>query len=135
MSLAQPQKPYIVNHIQAKDFWDFKSLSRDLRILDTRRASESEEAFAWNNIMEIRVMKDQADKIFYKTSHFDTSYKIMSLKRLKKGFRDYTLEKLNSGPTNISKEKYTDLASLCSGSASVVKLQEHKTFYRSLPHD
>ena len=139
MSLARPSNPYIVKQLQFEDFLDFKGLSKDLRILESGKASGSQEdGFGgWGNIMELKVTKQHPDKIFYKPSHNDSAYKIMSLKRLNKSVKDIslTLKRLNTGRTNISREKYTDLQTLCSGTTPVVGLHEHKVYYTSLPHD
>lgn len=94
-----------------------------------------EENFNWNNIMELRVVKKNNEKLFYKTSHHDQEYKALSLKRLKASVKNHVLQKLNIGPKHISREKYKDLVSLCSGETPVVKMREHKNFYLSLPHD
>ena len=85
--------------------------------------------------MELLVTKSKPDEILYKTSHFDTSYKVLSLKRLPKSVQEHFVQTLNTGLNNVSKEKYNDLVSLCSGLTPVIKLKEHKSFYISLPHD
>ena len=46
------------------EFIDFKSLSKDLRILDAKDNTEH-----WNDIMELRVSKIHPNVILYKTSH------------------------------------------------------------------
>lgn len=137
MSLARPQNPYLVDQMAFKDFLDFKGFSKELRILESGRASGSQEDHfgGWSNIMELKVTKQDSDKIFYKMSHSDIEYKIMSLKRLQKRIKDVTLKSLNTDHTNISREKYTDLQALCSGTTPVVKMHEHKAYYMSLPHD
>ena len=66
MKLARLTQPYQVVHLQYEDFLDFKKLSVDLRILNVRRYSESEEDINWNNMMELRVTKEQPATIFYK---------------------------------------------------------------------
>ena len=43
--LARPKQPYIVNRMQCDDCLDFKTLSKELRILEARRASDTEELF------------------------------------------------------------------------------------------
>lgn len=131
-SLARPKQPYIVHQLQFDDFLDFKSLSKSLRILDARRESINGEVFPWNSIMELRVRKEQPSKIFYKTSH---DLKTISLKRLSQNVKDYEITKLNTDRNKISKEKYQDLMSLCSGETPLIRLQEHKNFYLSLPHE
>ena len=131
MSLARPSKPYIITQMQAEDFVDFKTLSKDLRIVDASR----DEGFAWKSVMELKVLKKEPIKIYYKTSHFQDTYKVYSMKRISTSIDKCTLKKLNEGPINISKKKYDDLVSLCSGPIPVVKLEEYKKFYYSLPHD
>ena len=131
MSLARPSKPYIVTQMQGEDFVDFKTLSKDLRIIDAGR----DEGFTWNSIMELKVLKSEPNKMFYKTSHLQNTYNVYSLKRITTSIENCTLKKLNEGAINISKQKYDDLVSLCSGPIPVVKLENHKMFYHSLPHD
>ena len=82
-SLARPKQPYIIHQLQFDDFWDFKTLSKDLRILEARRSSGSEGTFNWNRVMELQVSKQHLDKVFYKTSHSEQEFKSLSLKRLK----------------------------------------------------
>ena len=130
VSLARPKQPYIVNRMQFDDCLDFKTLSKELRILEARR----EESFAWSRVMGLQVTKSKPDEILYKTSHFDTSYKVLSLKRLPQSVQEHSVHTRNTGLYNFSKEKYNDLVSLCSGSTPVIKLIEHKSFYMSLPH-
>ena len=134
VSLARP-KLYIVNRMQFDDFLDFKTLSKELRILEACRASDTEESFAWSRVMELQVTKSKPDEILYKTSHFDKSYKVLSLKRLPKSVQEHSVQTLNTGLNNVSKEKCNDLVLLCSGSTPVIKQNEHKSFYISLLHD
>ena len=133
-SLARPKQPYIIHQLQFDDFWDFKTLSKDLRILEARRSSGSEGTFNWNRVMELQVSKQHLDKVFYKTSHSELEFKSLSLKRLKKSINEYDLPKLNAEANKISKEKYNDVLSLCSGPTPVVNIREHKSFYMNLPH-
>lgn len=134
MALARPQQPYIVHEMQYGDILDFKGFSKDLRILDAGRFVD-DESFSWNNVMELRVMKSAPNKIFYKTSHFDCEFKELSLRRLSKPVYEHSPQTLNAGLTNLSKEKYNDLMALCSGVTPVIRKEQHKTFYVSLPHD
>ena len=112
VSLVRPKQPYIVNSMQFDDFLDFKTLSKELRILEARRASDTEESFAWSRVMELQVTKSKPDEILYKTSSFDTSYKVLSLKRLPKSEQEHSVQTLNTGLNNVSKEKFSDLVSL-----------------------
>ncbi|XP_076453198.1 uncharacterized protein LOC143288506 [Babylonia areolata] len=133
-SLARPKQPYIIHQLQFDDFLDFKTLSKDLRILEARRSSGSEDSFNWNRVMELKVSKQHLDKVFYKTSHCDQEFKSLSLKRLQKDINKCDLRKLNAEANKISKEKHNDLLSLCLGTTPVVNIREHKSFYMNLPH-
>ncbi|GFS11536.1 hypothetical protein ElyMa_003088900 [Elysia marginata] len=137
MSLARPQNPYLVDQMGFKDILDFKGLSKELRILESGRASGSQEdnIDRCSNIKELKVTKQDPDKVFHKMSHIYIEYKIMSLNRLQKIVNDVTLKSLNTGHTNISREKYTDLQALFSGTTPVVRMHEHKVYYISLPPD
>lgn len=135
LSRHQPQ-PYIVNHMDTKDFWDFKSLSTDLRILTIKKDNETGAPIKWTDMKEIAVEKKAPQIIKFKTSHLDTSFRSLTLKRLSaENVNSQRLEILNSQPPKISGEKFKDLMSLCDGNTPVIKHTEHVTFYRSLPHD
>ena len=104
VSLARPKQPYIVNSMHFDDFPDFKTLSKELRILEARRASDTEESFAWGRVMKLQVTKSKPDEILYKTSHFDTSFKTLSLKRLPKSVQEHSVQTLNPGMDNVQKK-------------------------------
>ena len=85
--------------------------------------------------MELQVTKYKSDEILYKTNHLDTSCKTLSLKKLTKSAQEHSVQTLNTGMNNVSKEKNSDLVSLCSGSTTVIKLREHKSFYIFMNRD
>ena len=97
---ARPKQPYKVSTMNFDDFIDFKSLSKDLKILDAKENTEH-----WNEIMELRVYKTQLNVIFYKTSHTRMYFNEIKLKRLKQNIEEFPLKMLNNKPNNISKEK------------------------------
>lgn len=84
--------------------------------------------------MEIRVVKRSPSTIYFKTSHLQTSYKKIQLKRLKKEMTSVEVGKLNSSKLKIPEDKYSDLVSLCSGATPVIRIAEHQNFYKSLDH-
>lgn len=133
--LARPKQPYIIHQLQFNDFLDFKSLSKALRILDAPRDSGGNEQLPWNSIMELCVRKDHPTKIYFKTSHTDKDFQVISLKRLSQSVSDFELTLLNKEKTKLSKDKYQDLVSLCTGQTPVIRIEEHKKFYLSLPHE
>ena len=112
------------------EFIDFKSLSKDLRILDAKDNTEH-----WNDIMELRVSKIHPNVILYKTSHTQKDFNEIKLKRLKHSIEEFPLKMLNDKPNNISKEKWEDLNKLGTGDIPVVKNPDHKLFFINLPHD
>ncbi|GFO37803.1 serine/threonine-protein kinase ulk4 [Plakobranchus ocellatus] len=64
-ALAWPKQPYVIHSLQWDDFWDLKSLSKDLRVLEARRGSDAEQT-NWNDIMEMYVTKSHLETIFVK---------------------------------------------------------------------
>lgn len=133
--LARRNHPYEVVELQHSDFYNFKQLSKDLRILQVRESEGSyEKDVNWNNMMEIRVVKRSPSTIYFKTSHLQTSYKKIQLKRLKKEMTSVEVGKLNSSKLKIPEDKYSDLVSLCSGATPVIRMAEHQNFYKSLDH-
>ena len=113
MKLARKKQPYKVENLSSHDFLNFKKLSKDLRILSIR-----DNNINWTEIVEVRVIKSEGRKIFFKNNHSDKSYLTLdsaNLKRRAKTKEQYfpKVEKLNSGPRPIYKEKYADLMALC----------------------
>ena len=85
--------------------------------------------------MEFKVSKNHAQQIFFRTSHLEDNFKVLSLKRLSTAeLGKLVPNRLNNQPNKISEEKYSYLQSMCVGETPVIRLEEHKQFYRSLPH-
>ena len=121
------KKPYTVNMLQYDSFLDFKSMAKDLRILESR-----DEKVDWNDIMEVQVLAKHPNTVFYKTSHNDVAFSEINLKRLSKPAGQFQAKQLNQQPPKIPKAKWIDLVKLCTGDTPVVKLPEHKAFYMNL---
>lgn len=129
-------RPYIVEHLDHEDFLDFKSFSTKLRILQVKKDNQTGAPFKWTDVKEIFVEKKAPLEIKFKTSHLDTSYRSLTLKRLAEyKMHSQELEKLNKQPPKISRDKYKDLMDLCQGDTPVIKHSEHVTFYTSLAHE
>lgn len=136
MKLARTTQPYQVIPLQHDDFIDFKKLSTDLRILNVRRDSETDEEINWNNVMELKVDREHPATIFYKNSHTEEKlFKTITLKRQKNQVKDFSLEPLNREKPKIPAAKYADLVSLCQGDTPLITLGMHKNFFLSLQHD
>ncbi|KAG5886831.1 hypothetical protein JTB14_005283 [Gonioctena quinquepunctata] len=130
--LARRQRPYDVFPLGFKDFIDFKKLSLDLRILESR---ETDDAIKWNDIMEVKVSKLHPDTLFFKSSNNQQENSKITLKIQKKiNLKTVILRPLNEEPNKKGKAKYKDLMSLCQGVTPVVKIDEYRDFYASLPH-
>nr|CAH7721344.1 unnamed protein product [Callosobruchus chinensis] len=133
ITLARRKHPYKVYPLTFKDFLDFKTLSRKLRILSIRTAA-SGKSINWTDVMEVKVDSVHQNKIFFKMSHLTEEYDFIQLKR---GATDTEMkvDPLYSAPVKISSKKYNDLVALCNGKRPVVRLPEMKEFYKNLPHD
>lgn len=131
--LARRKHPYNITPMMYSDFLDFKSFSKELRILGIR-ISEAGKKINWTDIMEVKVNKSCPNKIFFKCSHLDSTYDCIELKR---GTSVCNVKPalLNKTPVKITKKKYDDLIALCSGETPVVRLPEYQQFYRHLPHE
>lgn len=116
------------------DFLDFKSLSKELRILKVRK-SESGCNINWTNMVEVMVKKSSPETIFFKTSHLTPTYDCIKLVRNTRSSRDMEVTSLNKKPVKITNTKYKDLMSLCTGKTPVVRLPEYQEFFKNLPHD
>lgn len=127
--LARRKQPYIVNKMEHTDFLDFKDLSKQLRVLSIRE-DDNKNKVNWTEISEFKVEKKEANKIFYKLSHCDETYRSITLKR-----NQESILNLSVGELNKERPKYHNLVSLCSGKDPVVKSLDHVAFYRSLPHE
>lgn len=134
ISLARRKQPYRVIPLNFNDFLDFKSFSKELRIL-TIRETDKGNNIKWTNIMEIMVTREYPTKIFFKNSHLENDYDSISLKRIKGcKISDYKLRPLNKEPTKIKIKKYQDLVALCTGQNPPVRHSEYQEYYKALPH-
>lgn len=79
------------------------------------------------------VKKSNPNVIFFKTSHLQTSYSSITLKRIKQNPLSSVVDILNKNPPKTSCEKYSELLSLCEGPTPIVR-GEYANFFKSLPH-
>lgn len=73
MGFAKSKYPYNVVPMSYNDFLDFKTLSKELRILWIRE-TELGKTMRWTNIMEVKVGKQQPMTNFFKYSHQEEFY-------------------------------------------------------------
>lgn len=131
--LARRRQPYEVVPMTFSEFQNFKWLSEKLRVL-TIREDDSGEKIKWTEMVEFKVSKGDSSKILFKTSHLQSSYRSLSLKRNVLQFLNAPIPQLNDHPIELPERKYTDLMALCSGVKPPINLPEYVHFYRSLPH-
>lgn len=134
VALARRKQPYKVIPLKYNDFLDFKSFSKEIRILSIKE-SENGKKFKWPDIKELMLNREFPTTLFFKTSHLDKSYDSIILKRLQGNLVDIKIDILNKEPPKVAKRKYDDLISLCSGETPVVRLPEFQNFYKSLNHE
>ena len=61
---ARSNHPYRVHLLDYDKFLDYKTMSRELRILQSRT-----EKVDWGDIMEVMVTAEYPDRVFFKTCH------------------------------------------------------------------
>ena len=130
MKGARRAMPYRVHMLEHTSFLDFKTMAKDMRILESRT-----DKVDWGDIMEIKVSKEHPGTVFYKVSHTAMHFNEINLKRLLIPTKDLKASQLYEEPLEIPKNKYDDLVKLCSGDTPVVHLKVHQDFYKTLKHD
>jgi hypothetical protein len=156
--LARLKQPYLVFPLQYSDFLDFKKLSKEMRIVTQNNEAKRKklqktvdsgesvekineeknketEAVNWTQVMEFKVTKSSPNSIFYKTDHQEKTFKEFALKRMNSKIEDLLLTPLNDAEIKLPKKKYSDLVDLCTGDLAVIRQEEYKKFYFSLPHE
>ena len=130
--LARKKHPYIVNEMQYKDFWDFKMLSQDLRVLSIKKDDQGG-AFKWSEVSQIKVEKQNLEAILFKTNHNQDSFRRISLQR-NANASNINLKPLNISELKIPEKKYDSLISLCEGKNPVIRQDVYKILYYNLNH-
>lgn len=136
IKLARKKHPYIVTEMNYDDFFNFKKLSQDLRILSLRKAQDDascETEVNWTKLLSVMVTKSHLNKIFFKTSHFADNFSFISLSRNVNLFK-VMVDKLNNGVQKVPERKFNSLVSLCQGVTPVIRIPEYQEFYKNLPH-
>lgn len=132
--LARRKNPYVVHSLQTGDFYDYKTLAHDLRILSVR-IDDKGDPVDWTTMRQVMVQKSHRTKVFFADCHLTKEYRSITLKR---GFASSVscshVPKLYQDPPKIPSEKFRDLMAMCHGETPVVSLPEHVLFYDSLPH-
>lgn len=80
IKLARRKHPYSISELNYNDFLNFKEMAHSMRVLSVRKDNLSE-TVNWKQIREIKVIKSELNKIFFKNSHFLSSdYRYITLK-------------------------------------------------------
>ena len=109
--------------LEYDQFLDFKTMSRELRILKCRYQKVD-----LGDIVEVKLNAEYPNKIFFKTSHAEEEFSHILLERLPKSVSEFEPKQLNQEPQKISKAKHDDLMKLCSGDTAVVNTPAHQQF-------
>lgn len=129
--LARKKHPYTVNQLNYFDFKNFKKLSQEIRLLNIR-TDDQKEKINWTKIKEVKISKQNLQKVYFKSCHNTDTYRSLTLKR-NICLPDIPLTSLNTSPNKISAEKYRDLNSFCTSDMPVIRNLEHKIFFQNLP--
>ena len=66
--LARRKCPFIVHALDTQDFLDYKTFSKNLRILSLRKDNNGDPV-NWTTMREVMVKKETPGQIFFKDSH------------------------------------------------------------------
>lgn len=138
IGLARRKHPYKVKEINSEDFLGFKELSIKFRVLTIRECDDSEDpAVDWTKIVELLAQKSKPDSIQFKYDLNSDTYNSISLNMQNRSENTLAkhVPKLNKGANKLPNLKYRHLCSLCVGDKSVIRSEDHKQFYKNLPHD
>lgn len=90
------KKPYEARLLDYDNFRHFKDLASKLKLLQLKKGDDQTgESFKWTDVMEFRVLRTQPTTLFFKTSHMETQYKSISLKRSYVHWLRTNVEQLN----------------------------------------
>lgn len=134
LKLARRHLPYTVINMNVNNFYDFKSLSEKIRIKSVRKFETGEDV-DWTKVKEVMVDKDNVAQLFVKNSHLANNYFILPLKRNTLEVMTQPIPLLNKDLKKLSRDKYNDLVSLCSGLTPVVKDSIFQKYFKDLPHE
>lgn len=116
------------------DFYDFKSLSEKIGIKSVRKFETGEDV-DWTKVKEVMVDKDNVAQLLVKKSHLANNYFVLPLKRNTLEVMTQPIPLLNKDLKKVSRDKYNDLVSLCSGLTPVVKDPIFQNYFKDLPHE
>lgn len=104
-------------------------------MLSLRKDNESGTSINWTEVVEFKVDKETPTSLYFKTSHTDVAYRSISIRRSQAKFLKEPIRPLNDSQIKISKPKFDDLLSLCSGDCPIIRFHEYQYYYKNLPHE
>jgi hypothetical protein len=124
--------PYIVHEMQTKEFYNVKELLKNKNWIN----NTLNERVKWKLLREVKVSKEQFDRIEYKYEFSQPSKTIVVLRcagrtNTQRFGREFHLVNSYNGPLPISYDKHKDLVDMCS--SGIIPDKYHK-FYEDLPH-
>ena len=117
---------YNVIELSLEKIYNFK----DLVSKQNWEKNEKKESVGWSKVKDLKVDKDQMNKLHYKFS-YDEDYSTIDTKRKRKplDLKDYSLTNAYTSNVGISSPKYSDLSKLCE---DLVIPSEFHPYYDSL---
>lgn len=131
--LSRRKYPYKVESVHNTDFLDFMGLAKTLRVLSVRHDDQGVKV-NWPSMVEYMVLKKEPKKIFFKTSHLSDVYSSISLPRTDFNATAKPSQLYDENKPTLSKDKYEDLMSLCTGATPIIRGEENVNFYKHLRH-
>lgn len=120
--------PYKVKNMQQNCFFDFKHQVTN----KLWNKNSKNEKIQWNQIKEVRVNKNETNKLYYKYDHNEIdNYDCLIVGSSTRNSSSLPLLKpISNALYKISKDKYNDLIHMCN---SGVIISEHTNYFKSLP--
>lgn len=134
LKLARRSMPYKVIKMENADFYDYKSLSEQIRLRSIRKFENGKDV-DWTKVKEVKVDKVNVTHLLVKNSHLAENYDTLSLKRNTLHVMTQPLQKCNTSLIKLKAEKYKCLMDLCKGPIPVVKDPTFQKYFRDLRHE
>lgn len=129
---ARPKQPHIVKEMSVEDCCDFKSMSTELKNVDT--ITDNEKVY-WNTFKKLIFSQSNPNVFQYQTDYQGNILSVDLLRHLrsdKPSPNDLILSPLRTSEVPINKRKYKDLIYLCT--RGIIPRAHHR-FYLLLPYN
>lgn len=123
----------IIDFKNAKAFPEYANLLSD-KISEGDRKLSKENKIYWSRIMQIKFMKEEPGKMFFKYNYNDPDFKFATIRQARQTRRKKNVSSINAFkyhcPVGISDEKKKDMLKLCDRNLIPA---HHRRFYADLP--